>query len=110
MVWEFHASSELKQTRFLKNRTNSAMVSCLNATKRTGDDPLGSKRFALNSTYKVVLKVDMVFSEKKNLPLALKLSNFGWILKLIYLPDMSVKIKHFMAKPSSESHCTNRRC
>ena len=30
-------------------------------------------------------------------------------LKLIYLSDMSVTIEHLIAKPSSESHCINRR-
>ena len=30
-------------------------------------------------------------------------------IKLIYLSDMSVTIEHLIAKPSSESHCINRR-
>jgi len=30
-------------------------------------------------------------------------------LKLIYLSDKLVTIEHFIAKPSSESHCINRR-
>ena len=58
----------LKKTRILYSGNKSAMVSCLNATTHTDDDPLGSKHFALNSTYKVVLTVHMVSSEKKFSP------------------------------------------
>ena len=43
-----------KKTRSYINRTNSVMVSCLNVTTHTEEEPLGSKHFALNATYKVV--------------------------------------------------------
>jgi hypothetical protein len=71
----------LKTTVAYENGTNGVTVSCLNETSHIGDEPLGSKQFATNGTYKVMLTAATVSSEKY-LPLAIKFSNFGWIFKI----------------------------